>query len=77
MKCIGVRDLSVEDRRGTKILDSAAFDVECGEFVAVSGPSGGGVYFGQDPRWRCRQHIKSRRQRRCQGPWGRHPEERG
>lgn len=42
MKCVEVRDLSVEDRRGRKILDSVSFDVSCGEFVVVSGPSGGG-----------------------------------
>lgn len=41
-KCIEVSNLSVESLWGHKILDSISLSIECGDFVVVSGPSGGG-----------------------------------
>jgi energy-coupling factor transporter ATP-binding protein EcfA2 len=40
--CVEVKDLSVETVNGFKILEGVSLSVSCGEFVVVSGPSGGG-----------------------------------
>ncbi|MEM1896808.1 MAG: ATP-binding cassette domain-containing protein, partial [Ignisphaera sp.] len=40
--CIETRSLSVENTEGLKILDDVSIDISCGDFVIVSGPSGGG-----------------------------------
>lgn len=39
--CIGVEDLVIE-AEGQRIIDNVSFKVECGEYVVVTGPSGGG-----------------------------------
>ncbi len=39
--CIEVEDLVVESE-GQRIIDNVSFKVECGEYVVVTGPSGGG-----------------------------------
>ncbi len=39
--CIEVEDLVVE-AEGEKVIDNVSFKVECGEYVLVTGPSGGG-----------------------------------
>jgi len=39
--CIEVEDLVIE-AEGQRIIDNVSFKVECGEYIVVTGPSGGG-----------------------------------
>ena len=40
--CVEVSNLSVEALNGFKILENISLSIDCGDFVVVSGPSGGG-----------------------------------